>query len=217
MRATRILAPGEAHSGRVVDTLILSAAQRDAARGTLTGVNGTPVEFMATMKLRPDDRLVLTDGTLVEIVAEPDALIEIRIREQGELARLAWHLGNRHAPVQVLNNRLRLRRDPRLEEMLARWGVSFTPIEAPFQPEGAAYATASHDHHGDHAHHHHHDHAHDHDHDHDHHHDQDHNHDHGHHHGHAHDHDHHHHDHHHHDHGHDHAHGHDHDHAHRKK
>src|SRR5262249_41823427 len=105
-----------------------------------------------------------------------------------------WHLGDRHVPVQVLANRLRLRRDGALEAMLSALGARLTPIEAPFDPEGGAYATSVHDHH---RHHHHHGHEH-HDHSHHHHgHDHhahghhDHAHDHGHHHGHAHDHDHH--------------------------
>ena len=91
--------------------------------------------------LRMGDALELDDGSLVEIVVEPEPLIEVRGNDLTHLARLAWHLGDRHVPVQVLANRLRLRRDAALETMLAALGARLTPIEAPFDPEGGAYAT----------------------------------------------------------------------------
>jgi len=108
-------------------------------------------------------------------VIEPEPLTEVRGNDLTHLARLAWHLGDRHVPVQVLTNRLRLRRDDALEAMLAALGARLTPIEAPFDPEGGAYAThaapghghhhhdgCGHDHHHDHAHGHYHGHDHDH-------------------------------------------------------
>jgi urease accessory protein len=55
------------------------------------------------------------------------------------MARLAWHLGNRHAEVQIVGDKLRIRRDHVLEEMLAGLGAVVTPIEAPFDPERGAY------------------------------------------------------------------------------
>ncbi len=111
--------------------------------------------------------------------SSPSRLLEARGNDLTHLARLAWHLGDRHVPVQVLNNRLRIRRDDALETMLKALGARVTPIEAPFDPEGGAYAARiAHDH--DHDHGHDHDHAHcGHDHSHDHHHGHDH---HGHHH-----------------------------------
>ncbi|HEY5965318.1 MAG TPA: urease accessory protein UreE, partial [Xanthobacteraceae bacterium] len=105
-------------------------------------------------------------------------------------ARLAWHLGDRHVPVQIMERKLRLKRDPAIETLLQSLGAKVAVIEAPFEPEGGAYeAAAAHDHHDQrHGHdHHHHGHSHDH-----------HGHDHKH--GHSHDHDHKHHDH-------DHSHG----------
>ena len=98
--------------------------------------------------LRMGDAFELDDGSFVDIVIEPEPLIEVRGNDLTHLARLAWHLGDRHVPVQVLANRLRMRRDPALEAMLARSGARLTPIEAPFDPEGGAYAQrhAAHDH-----------------------------------------------------------------------
>jgi urease accessory protein len=96
-------------------------------------------------------------------VIEPESLVEIRGNDLTHLARLAWHLGDRHVPVQIFSNRLRLRPDAVLEAMLKGLGARLTPIEAPFDPEGGAYAQQGHahdDHGHDHAHgdHHHHDH-----------------------------------------------------------
>jgi urease accessory protein len=96
------------------------------------------------------------------------------------LARLAWHLGDRHVPIQVLERRLRLKRDPAIEALLQSLGAKVVAIEAPFEPEGGAYAAPAGDHHHDHDHHHGHGHDHHHHdhHDHDHHHGHDHSHDH---------------------------------------
>jgi urease accessory protein len=185
-RATRVLAPHERRDQPVVDTLILPYAQRSAQKGFLFGVKGACVEldFAETVRLRTDDALLLDDGNLVEIVAEPEALIEARATDLPSLARLAWHLGDRHVPVQVLERKIRLKRDPAIETLLVSLGARIVVIEAPFEPEGGAYAAAGHEHHDYHHGHDHHDHAHGHSHSHDHHHD----------HGHSHNHDHHHHD-----------------------
>ena len=110
--------------------------------------------------LRSGDALALEDGRLIEVVAAPEPLLEIRSTDPLHLARIAWHLGNRHVPTQLLAKSLRIRRDHVLEEMLRGLGARVIEIEAPFDPEGGAYAsTASHDgHHHDHSHHHEHDH-----------------------------------------------------------
>ena len=171
-RATRVLHAAERGNAPVVDTLILPYAQRQAHGGFLFGVKGICVELdlAESVRLRTDDALVLDDGGLVEIVAEPEPLIEARAADLPALARLAWHLGDRHVPIQVLERRLRLKRDPAIEALLQSLGASVTAIEAPFEPEGGAYAApAGEHHHHDHDHdHHHHDHAHDHHHGHDH-------------------------------------------------
>jgi urease accessory protein len=191
-RATRVVHAAERRDATAIDTLILPHAQRQAAqKGFLFGVKGTCVEldFAEPVRLRTDDALVLDDGALVEVVAEPEALLEARAADLPSLARLAWHLGDRHVPVQILEKRLRLKRDPAVETLLQSLGAKTTAIEAPFEPEGGAYESAGSDHHHHHDHgHHHHDHGHHHhDHAHDHGHSHDHHHDHGHHHGHKHD------------------------------
>jgi urease accessory protein len=99
--------------------------------------------------------LELDDGRLLEVVAAAEPLLEARAADLTELTRLAWQLGDRHVPVQILTNRLRVRREPALETLLAALGAKTTAIEAPFEPEGGAYASAHAYGHGHHDHHHH--------------------------------------------------------------
>ena len=149
-RATRVLRAGEAH-GPSVDTLILDYGQRQTKQGFFFTGKGTCIEFdfAEPPALATDDALVLDDGGLIDVVAESEALIEARIPDPALLARTAWQLGNRHVPVQVFANRLRLRRNADVEALLAGLGARLTPLVAPFAPDGA---TAPRD---DHAHHHH--------------------------------------------------------------
>ena len=177
------------------DTVVLDFDDRHRRRMAMTGTRG--LEFLLDLEnavvLRGGDALVLEDGRLVEVVAAPEPLIEIRGTDPHHLVRVAWHLGNRHWPTQIMPKGLRIRRDHVIEAMVKGLGARVIEIEAPFDPEGGAYAggghahagegdphqQAAHDHashdHGDHHHHHddHHDHHHhdehcDHDHPHDH-------------------------------------------------
>ena len=173
LRVVRVVSSAQSDNARLIDSVMLAPDQRRLQSAHLTGVNGTLIGLMLPepVMLRMGDAFELDDGSFVDIVIEPEPLTEVRGNDLTHLARLAWHLGDRHVPVQVLTNRLRLRRDDALEAMLAALGARLTPIEAPFDPEGGAYAThAPHDHGHHHhdgcGHDHHHDHAHGHDHDH---------------------------------------------------
>src|SRR6185437_3850102 len=103
-----------------------------------TGLKGGRFEIALAQatRLRTDDALLLEDGSLVEVVAAPEPLIEARAGSVAGnvagLARLAWHLGDRHIPVQMLPNRIRARREPGVENLLASLGAKVTSIEAPF-------------------------------------------------------------------------------------
>jgi urease accessory protein len=90
--------------------------------------------------LRDGDGLVLDDGTVVHVTGKPEVLVEITTTAPHSLARLAWHLGNRHADMQIIGNALRIRRDHVLEAMLRGLGAKLTPIEAAFDPEHGAYS-----------------------------------------------------------------------------
>jgi urease accessory protein len=172
------------------DTVVLDFDDRHRRRVTMTGTRG--LEFLldleATIALRGGDALVLEDGRLIEVVAAPEPLVEIRGTDPHHLVRVAWHLGNRHLPTQIVGKGLRIRRDHVIEAMVQGLGARLVEIEAPFDPEGGAYAAVhevAHDHaHHDHANHDHAAHGHeDHVHDehcgHDHHHGHSHAHDHG--------------------------------------
>ncbi len=141
------------------------------------------LDLAEAVVLRGGDALVLDGGGLVEVIAAPELLIEIRCNDALHLVRVAWHLGNRHLPTQIMPKALRIRRDHVIEKMVRGLGARVIEIEAPFDPEGGAYHTSGHvpaPNHIGHGHHHGrgHDHSHDHD-SHDHSHSHSHAHDHG--------------------------------------
>jgi urease accessory protein len=188
IRATRV--QGQHHwKEPAADTIVLGFDDRHRRRMAMTGTRG--LEFLLDLEnavaLRGGDALVLEDGRLIEVVAAPEPLAEIRGLDPRHLVRVAWHLGNRHLPTQIMAKGLRIRRDHVIEAMVKGLGARVIGIEAPFDPEGGAYAGGGHAHAAGDAH----DHAgHDHAaHDHDHHHHDEHC-DHEHHHGHSHAHDH---------------------------
>lgn len=90
--------------------------------------------------LRGGDRLRGNDGRIVEVVAALEQLIEVRTDDATLLARAAYHLGNRHIPVQVGAGWLRLAADSVLQTMLEGLGLRPTQLQAPFEPEAGAYA-----------------------------------------------------------------------------
>jgi urease accessory protein len=171
--------PAGQWSGEPVDTVVLDYDERYRRRFAMTGVRGFGflLDLPEAVMLRAGDGLKLEDGGIVEVVAAPEPLAEIRAADSAALTRVAWHLGNRHLPTELTKRSLRIRRDPVIEDMARGLGATVVAIEAPFNPEGGAYVRAAgghdHDHaHGD-------DDGHHHDHDHDHHdHDQSHSHDH---------------------------------------
>ncbi|MEW5709142.1 MAG: urease accessory protein UreE [Pseudomonadota bacterium] len=89
--------------------------------------------------LRGGDRLLGNDGRVVEVVAAPEQLMEARSEDPAQLARLAYHLGNRHVAVEVGPQWLRFAADAVLEQMLVSLGARVTEVVAPFEPEGGAY------------------------------------------------------------------------------
>lgn len=96
--------------------------------------------------LHGGDLLVASDGRIVEVVAPPERLLHVECASPTALARAAYHLGNRHVPVQVAEGFLRLAADHVLEGMLRGLGATITAVEAPFEPEAGAYRAAHHHH-----------------------------------------------------------------------
>src|SRR6516165_1362674 len=146
------------------DTVVLDFDDRHRRRMAMTGTRG--LEFLLDLEnavaLRGGDALVLEDGRLIEVVAAAEPLVEIKGSDPHHLIRVAWHLGNRHLPTQIMAKSLRIRRDHVIEAMVKGLGARVIEIEAPFDPEGGAYAEAHAHGHDDHAPHGHVDHRHDH-------------------------------------------------------
>jgi urease accessory protein len=136
--------------------LTLPFEQRQKSRLRAQAENGEEVALILPRGrvLRGGDRVAATDGRQVEIVAAPEKLLHI---ESAELARVAYHLGNRHVPLQVGPGFLRIAEDHVLEEMARKLGARVSHVEAPFEPEAGAYGHQHdemghggkiHDHHG---------------------------------------------------------------------
>jgi len=140
-RASKVLAADAWNKAQAVDRVVLDAVERHRRRITLTGERGTVflLDLPQATALRDGDGLLLDDGGIVRVAGKPEPLTEISAATPRELARLAWHIGNRHVEVQVVGDRLRTRRDHVLEAMLHGLGARLTAIEAPFDPEQGAY------------------------------------------------------------------------------
>jgi urease accessory protein len=147
-RASEIRAAGTWNATTAIDCVILDADERHRRRITLTGEGGTAflLDLPHATALKDGDGLVLDDGAIVRVAGKPEPLIEIAAASPPDLARLAWHIGNRHTDVQVVGDRLRIRRDHVLEDMLRGLGARLIPVEAPFDPEHGAYGHQHHDH-----------------------------------------------------------------------
>jgi urease accessory protein len=167
IRVAEILSAGT-WDGPAADTIILDREDRHRRRATMIGEGGLKflLDQPSAVHLRHGDGLKLEDGRIIEVLAAPEALVEIEADDMAHLVKIAWHLGNRHLPTQLMGTTLRIRRDHVIEDMVSRLGGKLTPLEAPFDPEGGAYGhgqTHGHDHSHDQAvgHSHHHAHSHD--------------------------------------------------------
>lgn len=117
--------------------------------------------------LRGGDRLQAEDGRIIAVMAAPETLSVVASGDALLLSRVAYHLGNRHVPVQILAGSLRYQHDHVLDDMVRGLGPQVSVETLPFEPEGGAYARQEHDHahshghdhgeheHGGHGHHHH--------------------------------------------------------------
>ncbi|TSD86587.1 urease accessory protein UreE [Mycobacterium sp. KBS0706] len=149
-RFTAVVPAGGFDPAAVFDRVVLDYDSRHRRRIVLYGEAGTVVllDLSEAAHLRHGDALKGEEGGLILVSAAPERLVEIRAGSQAELIRIAWHLGNRHLPTQLLPDALRIRTDHVVEEMVRGLGGTVTAIEAPFDPEGGAYGHgAVHGHH----------------------------------------------------------------------
>jgi len=176
IRAHHVLSPCNWSSQSAADIITLDHDARHRRRIALTADNGLAflLDLPRAVVLLDGDGLQLDDGRLVRVKAADEPLMRVTAGAGASLARLAWHIGNRHLAAVIGEDHLLLREDHVIAAMLQGLGATVTHVHAPFTPEQGAYSGGGHSHgHG-------HDHGHSHDHDHDHHHGHDHHHDHAH-------------------------------------
>jgi urease accessory protein len=122
----------------------LEAQERHIRRKVITlgGGEDVFVDFEKAIKLEDGDCLVLEDGRLIQIAASPEDLLEVRGVDANHLARLAWHIGNRHLEAQIEPARILIRPDHVIAKMLEHQGAVVTKTRETFSPEHGAYAHA---------------------------------------------------------------------------
>ena len=126
------------HTGDATDTVTLDYEARFLRRKRLVSDGGEPflVELAETRSLNQGEGFRLDDGRIIAVMAAAEPLLAVR---HSNLARIAWHVGNRHTPCQIADHHILIREDKVLQTMLEGLGASVTQVTAPFTPEGGAY------------------------------------------------------------------------------
>lgn len=147
-RATKYIPASNAKGVETSGALSLSHDERHIRRKLLHFVNGDMimVDLKEPVHLSEGDVLEAENGEYFLIHAANEPLYSVTANTPLELARLAWHLGNRHQSVEIKDNIILVLRDPVIRAMLEGLGATVEEIEAPFQPLHGAY----HDHAGHH-------------------------------------------------------------------
>lgn len=165
LRAIEVLRAG-LWNAKPTDIVRLDYDRRTRRRIALTAAGG--LEFLLDLAKAPvllaGDGLKLEDGRIVAVEAVPERLLEIACRDERDLARIAWHLGNRHLATEIGARVVYIRDDHVIADMARGLGAEVRTVERPFNPEGGAYSPGG----AAHGHSHHHGHGHHHDRDHDH-------------------------------------------------
>jgi urease accessory protein len=130
--------PAASAAGTV--TLDYDARHRRRIRITTDAGEDVLLDLPKAVPMADGDGLMLQDGRWLLVAAAPEDLVEVRTSDATKLARIGWHLGNRHLPAEIGDGVIRIRPDHVIQAMLARFGAEVTPISAPFQPEGGAYS-----------------------------------------------------------------------------
>ena len=126
------------HTGDAADTVTLDYEARFLRRKRLVSDRGEPflVELAETQSLNQGEGFRLDDGRIIAVMAAAEPLLAVR---HANLARIAWHVGNRHTPCQIADDHILIREDKVLQAMLEGLGASVTQVTTPFTPEGGAY------------------------------------------------------------------------------
>src|SRR5262245_3800968 len=147
-RAIAVHSRGQWPEDAVVDTVTLAYLDRHRRRIRFVADSGTAylLDLPRAHHLVEGEGLEIEGGGYLRVRAAAEPLFEIETRDGADLLRIAWHLGNRHLPVQIAGERLRIRADHVAAEMVAGLGGRVQDLEAPFDPEIRAYAGALHHH-----------------------------------------------------------------------
>jgi len=140
LRAVQVLQAGSWQQAPI-DRITLSYDQRHRRRLRFLADAGTQflLDLPRTTVLRGGDGLRLEDGRVILVAAADEPLLEVTAADSQQLARLAWHIGNRHLPAQIATGRILIREDGVIEEMLKGLGATVRHVAAPFTPEPGAY------------------------------------------------------------------------------
>lgn len=161
-RAIAVHKAGHWPEAAALDRVTLAFVDRHRRRLRLVADSGNSflLDLPRVQHLADGDGLELNEGSYIRVCAAPENVLEIAAETPAALLRLAWHLGNRHLPVQALDGRLRIRDDHVIGEMVIGLGGKVTRLSAPFDPESGAYAGADPGHGHGHEHGHEHEHEH---------------------------------------------------------
>ena len=145
---SKLKIPRTAYKLEVRGTLKLPFESRQKSRLKTRLVSGEEVGLMLPRGeiLRGGDLVTASDGRVIEIISLEEKTLHIEADSPQALAKVAYHLGNRHVPVQVGDGFLRITEDHVLEEMVQKLGAKVSHVEAPFEPEAGAYAGGHHQH-----------------------------------------------------------------------
>jgi urease accessory protein len=166
LRASRVVRRTEMVGRIAVDSVTLDRQARYRRRIAMTTDRGHPflLDLPEATYLADGDAVEIEGRGLVKVVAAPEELLEIHAHGPEALARIAWHIGNRHTPAEITSKALYIQPDHVLEEMVIGLGGHVHRVRRPFDPEGGAYGgkgpLQSGHHHGGHGHAHDHDHHH---------------------------------------------------------
>jgi urease accessory protein len=141
IRATSIVRKLAVKPERVSDSVTLDHEHRHRRRIRLT--SDGDLEFLLDLDkasgLEDGDALKLEDDRLIIVKAAPQKLLEIKAETPLRLLRIAWYIGNRHAPAEISADAIYIEEDHVLAEMVRGQGCSVTPLTRPFRPERGAY------------------------------------------------------------------------------
>lgn len=149
MRALAVDPAGTWDTARRRGHVTLASDQRHRRRISMRADEGFEflLDLVHAAHLRAGDGLALEDGSYVEVRAADEPVMDISCADPAHLARVAWHVGNRHLAVQVLpGGSLRLADDYVIAEMAGMLGAKVERKVGPFDPEPGAYAGAAHAH-----------------------------------------------------------------------